>query len=320
MKRVYLTVYRSLGFTFLTGITLAILFFFTMMLFFAANSSWVAPTHLSPTSDKMLTFNNAYQQALQNVSTVEQAAAVAQRNLQFAQQRLGQYSHLGGTLSHNLGNLQSLTATKSRDLQASRAIDANLMRNQGEIDRALGAGLISVSEAAEQRAAVQNFHNSLTDSSVSVNSAMFGGASGVTQVAMQVGQAQADIANYQSQFDSSQQLLRPAQENLRRLQRSAYFNAYRNNGADYAFIPYENLDKAQVGQPVYACLLMVIVCHKVGKIDAVYSDEQQVEFPIFNVKFSRTMRGTIVGLTMDPENRNEMGSKLFFVGTKPLLF
>jgi hypothetical protein len=103
---------------------------------------------------------------------------------------------------------------------------------------------------------------------------------------------------------------------LETLNKTAYMAAMRN-GANLAFIPYENHKIAVTGEPVFDCLLTIAICHQVGTIRQIHNDEQMLDFPLFNVKLARTVRGFMVEL--DVTDKSAMSSSILFVG-KPLLF
>ena len=52
-------------------------------------------------------------------------------------------------------------------------------------------------------------------------------------------------------------------------------------------------------------------------IRKIYDDEQSVDFPIFNVRFSGVMRGIFVDV--NPTDDLAMRSSILFYGRKPLL-
>jgi hypothetical protein len=86
-------------------------------------------------------------------------------------------------------------------------------------------------------------------------------------------------------------------------------------GSNLAFVAYDNQQVARVGAPVYDCYLMIIACHQVGTVRHVYGDEQMIDFPVFNVRMIRTIRGFYVD--MDINYPRAMGSTVLFIH-KPL--
>lgn len=320
MKRVYLSAYRFFGFSFLFGISVTILGFFFLMLFFFANNSWIAPTILSPTSDRMLTFANAYQQAIQNVEALRGKKHAAQIEYFTALSTNRGYAALRFGLGKGHHTLLGLEGQKQDDLRRSAQLSRELRSNQEQIDRSLKAGLITSAEAARELATAQSFQNSLTDNKLSMTTASLGEQSARTQAAVNTEQSAALIAIKAKELELAEKVLASAETQLTRLRASSYYRAMAGNGANLAFVPYENRDKVNVGDPVFTCHLLLIACRKIGTVREILNDEQSVEFPIFNVRFSRSMRGTFAVLDIAPSEQDSMKDKLFFVNSKPLLF
>jgi hypothetical protein len=320
MKKVYLSAYRFFGFSFLFGISATILSFFFLMLFFLANSSWIAPTILAPTSDRMLTFANAYQQALQNVEALRAQKHSAEVEYATALLKYRGYAALQAGLGDGHRTMKRLEGQTHNDLRQSATLSRQLDRNRDQIERSLKAGLITSADAAGQLAAAQSFDNSLTGSQVSITSASLAGQTSLTQARVNAEEARASIEIKAKELELSEKVLASAETQLRRLEASSYYRAMAGNGANLAFVPYENRNKVSVGDPVFACRLLLIACRKIGTVKEILDDEQTVEFPIFNVRFSRTMRGTFAVLDIASEEQDSMRDKLFFVNSKPLLF
>jgi hypothetical protein len=110
--------------------------------------------------------------------------------------------------------------------------------------------------------------------------------------------------------------LKKAKAIMETLDDAAYMNILRNGGGNMAFLAYDNATNAKAGSPVYDCYLTIVACRQVGIIKKIYADEQLVDFPIFNVRFSRTVRGTLVEL--DLTDKTAMKSSILFFNFKPL--
>ena len=314
MKQIYLKTYRYLAFLLVGGLTLAIVTFFAMFTFFMFNSSWVAPTFLSATSDRMLTFSSAYQQASQNVAVLEAQLASSQSALGVAEKSVTEFRNLASNLRGTENTLNTLANEKRSNIAKS----GNIVANNGYNVESLKAGLITIDEYDGHRMAVQGFSNSITDSSVSLKAAQVGSATSNAQAHVQMLQAQADVVKARAEIAASSTSLINARNQLTRLQNSAYYQAFKGNGANLAFIPYENISGVKPGMPVYDCYALIIFCSQVGTVTNILNDEQSVEFPIFNVRFSRSLRGTFVTMNITQGNENSMHSKLFFFGRPPL--
>ena len=319
LKKFYLNSYRLMGFGFLSTISATILIFFMMMIFFLVNHSWVAPTILSNTSDKMLTFTSALTQSEQNVATLKITADEARQRMLLAQGTAAKMNNLVNKLQSSGSAIDHFTNVKNGDMVDTSKISNDLSRSNQYTQKALDVGIITAAEAAALRANTQNFHNSIADGNIGMHVATINANTGLVQAVTQQQQAALDVTTHEAEYKSATTLLTAAQKQLNDLHNTAYYNAYKSGGtANLAFLPYENADSVHVGDAVYDCYFVVAVCHKVGTISRIMNDEQLVEFPIFNVRFSRTMRGVFTTLTIDKGEEPSMHDKLMFVGGKPL--
>lgn len=318
IRKFYLQMYRLLGFSFLVGISGTIVVFFLLMLFFFFNASWIAPTILSPTSDRMLQFAAAFQQVGQNIETLKVAQWQAQRDVTFAKNASIQLHALSLSLNAYSATTTSVGGMKAGDIKSSYALATELDRVKDQTQKNVKAGLITNLDATQTLAAVQSFHNTATDADLALSQLRINVQAQSVQLAGQVAQSDNDILTKQETLVAATKSLQAATGEYNTLLETSYYRAYTQHGADLAFIPYDNLPAAKVGAPVYDCYLLVAACHQVGTIAKIYKDEQIVDFPIFNVRFSRTVRGVFVD--MDITKPESMKSLLVFVGHKPLLF
>src|SRR5207237_1636731 len=51
---------------------------------------------------------------------------------------------------------------------------------------------------------------------------------------------------------------------------------------DIAFVPYDNLDRAKPGAPLYACFVGPLFCKRVGRVTAVLPGEMSYKHPLHN--------------------------------------
>jgi hypothetical protein len=83
---------------------------------------------------------------------------------------------------------------------------------------------------------------------------------------------------------------------------------------DIAFVPYENLDRAKPGAPLYACWLGPLFCRKVGQITALLPGEMSYKHPLHN----HQLRGQPVQVQLTDKRYAER--KVLFAGGRPLWF
>jgi hypothetical protein len=105
-----------------------------------------------------------------------------------------------------------------------------------------------------------------------------------------------------------------AQQTVNAISTTPYALA-RAGSINLAFVPYDNSD-AVVGTSVFDCYLMFVGCRKVGTVKTVFTSEELVDFPVFNMRLNRTVRGNLVQL--DLEKPASVFSTVLFVGSKPL--
>jgi hypothetical protein len=87
------------------------------------------------------------------------------------------------------------------------------------------------------------------------------------------------------------------------------------NGKDnIAFVPYENLDRAKPGAPIYGCWLGPLFCKRVGSVVAVLAGEMAYKHPLHNSQ----LRGQPVQIQLTDVRDAER--KVLFVGGRPILF
>lgn len=80
------------------------------------------------------------------------------------------------------------------------------------------------------------------------------------------------------------------------------------------FVPYDNADSVETGDPLYSCLLTIVFCSRVGEVGKVIDGETTAVHPLF----SKPMRGIFVEANFDSAELAE--TELVHAGSSPLLF
>ena len=78
------------------------------------------------------------------------------------------------------------------------------------------------------------------------------------------------------------------------IRKSPWLRATERN-VTVAFVPYDNLDEARPGEPLYGCALQLVWCKRVGVITEVYEGEVQARHPARNAE----LRGVMVEIELD---------------------
>lgn len=99
---------------------------------------------------------------------------------------------------------------------------------------------------------------------------------------------------------------------LAEIRNSAYLRAFEES-LTIAFVPYDNLDAAEPGEPVYVCHVGLFICTEVGSVIQVLDGEVAGRHPIHN----RDIRGLMVELELDDPDAAEHTT--LHIGGKPFL-
>ena len=319
-NKIYMWIYRHTALLVIGSMFPTIVIFFLMMGFFFFNESWVAPTQLSLTSDKMLTFSQGYMQASQNVATLQGGVMSAKHDYDLAVANASKYKSASNTLASTNRTLSDSLNGKMADINDTRVLSNELNMRKSSIRNALKAGLITNSDAASQLSGIQTFHNLVNDGKTTSIATRSSAELSMTQLNIQAMAAQSDVTKARDILKLAQAQLAPANTQLKTLKSTVYYSIMTQGNANMAFVPYENLDNLSVGQPVFDCYLTIVLCYKVGTISSIQHDETTVPFPVMNIRFSRDMRGYFVLLNIDKGEEASMRSKLLFFGRKPLFF
>jgi hypothetical protein len=345
----YLLAYRAGSFLAISGSLIFLFGWAWIMIFFMCSSTWLSPTVLAPTSDKMLQFQNGYLTVTQQRSTALVAYNQAQRQIAFLQQQKNELEKLlqssqSATKAETKANARilengdSVIQQRLADHQSNETLQAGLETIRKQNESLLAAGLITRNDAIQNMLTTQSFANSVTDArswGLTLSQQM-DDLNRKRQTLLGTAKSVDAMTPVKAYYDIRQALLQNATElrtaedsgaaaknqldlannALGVLSQTAYMAALRD-GSNLAFIPYDNKQIAKEGAEVYDCMLTIMICHKIGTIHRIYHDEQVVDFPLYNVKLSRTVRGFMVEL--DVTDKSAMGSSVLFVN-KPLFF
>ena len=174
----YLLVYRTIAFTVITGSLVFLFSWLWIMVFFMFSTSWIAPTVLSSTSDKMLTFEGGLLtvSAQQGAAQVTYNTAVRQVDVLLQQKTelrvlLGKAEAAFKTEAASdklvIGGATAIAAQRQKDVRASEALEEQLVSVRSRTEELLTAHLITRDTATQNIAAIQSFNNTVTDGKTS---------------------------------------------------------------------------------------------------------------------------------------------------------
>lgn len=313
IKKLYLKIiYRPIGFSILWGSLLAGGGYGIIMMYFLFSHTWLAPTVLTVTSDRMLQFTQGYQAASQNMDTLNVTLHQAERDYVYSKQNVQLLELTKIDLDRFLNTTGSLSLEKSKQLATSYKLAKELDVLKQQVARSRAAGLVTNLEVVQSNTQVQEFENGLTDSSQAQASLFISTDSQLVQLDEQLRQAKNDVETKLETVEAATHSVTVAHAGMQFLMDSAYYQAYKGRGGNLAFVSYDNRKIAYVGAPIYDCYAMIVFCHQVGLVKRVYNDEQVIDFPMFNMRLSRTVRGFLVD--MEITNPKAMDSTILFVG------
>lgn len=337
LSKFILLSYRVVAITALYAVLLGMLGYVAVLGFYTVSTSWIAPTTVVPSDlkslgveDKIVASQNAI--ANLNLDISREQLSIRDFNSQRAELLALEpilSSAIQRTNEQNealAGQLARLGAEKERNLsQAAAALQDNAMLAE-RVEKDLAAGLITRTQAAQERMQLNQMRNNLTDgridevalrgtvldkttiseSDVEALAKQVELRSKVATLDMQIALAQKEIASDQSEIDQIDRAMDVVRD-------APYFHPASDKVAvNLAFVPYSNQAGIRNGAPVYDCYLNFVACRKVGAIAQVYPNEEKLQNPIFK----SDMRGFIVQLELD--NPVAARSKTLFVGGKPL--
>ncbi len=339
MYKWVVTLYRIFAILTLYAVLTGVLSYGFVMGFYALNTSWAAPVILSPADDKSLDFTQKLvtsKQTLEDVSldkkrlesnisemTLHRASLLAlEPELQAAIAREKSHARATGP------QLSQLDRQKQADNLKTQGVMAQVKEVEASIDKDLAAGLITKSDAATQRVALNQAQSSFTDSRINelllTDNVLEKTTTGTKSLDILDKQAElrSEIAQLDIALSLAEKQIREESQQIDRLKKALstakqtpyYLSVSGGNKIYFAFVPYDNQGGVSVGAPVYDCYLNMVMCRKVGVVKQVFTGEEHAIHPIFR----SDMRGFMIQMELDhPESAK---SKTVFLNRKPLFF
>jgi hypothetical protein len=344
LQRAYLLGYKTIGFGFLVSMVLGIAVYAFFLAFYSLSTSWAAPLTLSPAQEKVL----AYQPQVANLRAdldkqrIELATAQA-TVIALSKQARHVYdliARLNATIGYEAAQLDatskaidSALADKRLDIHQTERSTADVNKLLRYVDSELAAGLITSDQAAARRVGLQAALNAATDARAQAiqlqeqsrqlragAATLRGGSSSLVAIAS-VKQA-IDLTALSTQIEiqlvaateTAKALVESIAAHERVLfvaQAAPQFEAL-SHPVTVLFMPYDNVKRAELGEPIFDCYLSVIACRQVGTIEKLYEAEEYARHPLFKTD----LKGRLVGVKFTvPEAAK---SQVVFVGGKPL--
>jgi hypothetical protein len=349
LKKIYLTGYRLIGLTALMLITSALMFYTMTFGFFLFNTTWVAPTVLSPSDPKVIQARAELIRQSQFYDTATILRQTRMQELKVLEARESQLNFLKKSIdsainfevqaaTRSVGALDSLIKQKNiniADIGASLTkLDELILSN----DRELSARLITKDQWTARTISYSQLRATITSNQsealalveqrdmLSRSAATLGGR-GTSAMALDTVAKKLSIQNELNgvwvQMITKQSEVLAADQELARLamaeailDETPYAPVLKTGRLSVlGFMPYDNSYFKVENVDVYACRAIFLLCYKVGTVEKIYDDEQIIEFPIFNTRFTRTVKGVFV--EFDLTDTDASREQILFLGRKP---
>ena len=340
VNKLVVSTYKLVGFAVLTLIALALISYLGANVFYWFSTSWIEPTVIAPTDDRVLALST---QLLQQSSARDKVAAEladAERIMTMQKEFLdGARKALQDELADRKGELNRLLAL-DRSFASTRAEVANNGRaysnmSKHQLAAEYGAHFIDKQTAvagALQLSQIAQGNLNLAEKSVELykrraelsrETEALGAIVGqktasrhsieVLKILQDVKRAEVELAKARDNRVVLQRSLERYDKMVKTLSDSAFLRAV--DGKDnIAFVPYDNLDRVKPGTPLYGCWLGPLFCTRVGSVVAILPGEMSYKHPLHNSQ----LRGQPVQLQL--ANAHDAERKVLFVGGRPMLF
>jgi hypothetical protein len=333
------TAYRLLGFAILTIIVVVLIGYITTTAFFYWSDSWVVPTALSPTDEKIVSLQAQLAERQNQRDQTAVALDQAERAIVVQQAFQGEFakaikSDLDGRKAALERMHQLAAAAASTRLQIRRSNTAYASASQARMAQEWKAGLIdrtAMLSGKFQLAQITSSNLSLAERQAEYESraadleaqtrsleALLDNSHGVEAMSY-------DVLKIKQEYEASRLDTQKAIETrdtlrialaredklLGSLKQSSYLRAM-NDNAQVAFVPYGNLKDISKGASLYGCKLGMVLCHKVGTVMEILPGEVQFKHP----HRDKMLRGQMVELKL--EDGAAATDDVLFVGGRPL--
>jgi chaperonin cofactor prefoldin len=305
--------------------------------FYALNDHWVIPFIASPTNDKILSMTEKLveSQATLNALVVDRdrlETSLGDMRTTMTELRTldKQFKTALVTVATNNAKeepeLSTLNTKKAQDNAQTTEVMRQAEALGNKIDADLKAGLITKGDAIQAQTTLRTALNAATDGNVAEmllrQSVRSMNPTDVTNI--DTLSKEADLKNNlvlvtmavvsgEEQLATDKSQIVMLTDAIKLAQSSPNFLATKGN-VHFAFVGYDGAEYVGLAKPVYSCYLGMVVCHRVGYVTAIFTEEETAQNPLFKT----TMRGFLIQLNLtEPEAAKQ---KVLFIGHKPLLF
>ncbi|HUJ57948.1 MAG TPA: hypothetical protein VLX92_05635 [Kofleriaceae bacterium] len=340
LSRHVVTLYRMIGFGILTIIVCVLIGYIATTTFFYLSDSWVVPTVISPTDEKVVELDaqlaerrNNRDKLASDLDDAQRALAVQQAfQAEFAKAIQSDLDDRRAALAR-MEQLATAAASTRRSIRASNNAFASASQRRmaqeyqaGLIDRqTMLSGKFQLAQIsssnlslAERQAEYETRAVDLEAQVRSLEALLAGTASDaplsydVLKIKQEYETSKLEAQKAAETRDTLQAAVAREDKLLDALEHTSYLKALADH-AQVAFVPYENLKSIENGSSLYACKLGMVFCHQVGVVLEVLPGEVLFKHP----HRDKMLRGQMVELRLD--DRAAATDDVLFVGGRPLL-
>jgi hypothetical protein len=352
LNTVAVNAYKALGTVLLALILGGLVSYLGVQVFFFVNHSWLAPTVVSPTDPEILQLNAQLAQQAASRDKLLADRRDLESRLEQAERLLGTEKDfqerfrvaLGSERTARAKALSRLAALRQEYQEASREIaesnrayagmartrtealynarlverEEHLTANhqlaqmaQSNLSLAEGSAELQTKLEAVKRE-LDGFDASLAGKSTGLNTEVLLLEREYTRSVLEEARAQSERRHLTQSLKTLDEAVGRYDALLASIRSSPWLEAI-ERGLTVGFVPYENLENAGAGTPLYRCALKLVWCREVGMVGQVLQGEVTVKHPV-----RQTMvRGVMVELKLRDERwaRDE----LLLLGRPPLL-
>ena len=340
LQKTLVSAYRLLGFTILSIIVAVLVGYIATSAFYFVSDSWIQPMKVSRTDERVLALESQLVEQQNVRDRIVADLAHADRYIDVQQTYQAEFAK--AIRADLTGREKALDRTRelARQYQGARAKiqrsnKAYASASQKRMAQEYAAGLIDRSDMLsgkfqlaqitssnlslaerqaeyEERATELEAEAQALDAILSEN----GGDSALSYDVLKIKQEYELSRLETTKAIEGRVALQAALERqdavIEGLRRSPWLRALAE-GANVAFVPYENLDNVSVGVGVYGCALEMLWCDRVGKVLEVMPGEVTFKHP----HREKILRGQMVVIELSDGSAAE--DDVLFVGGAPLL-
>jgi Tfp pilus assembly protein PilV len=332
--------YKLVGFTVLTVIVLALVAYLGANVFYWFSSSWVEPTVIEATDERVLQLSaqlaqqsNSRDKIAADLADAERVIAMHEQFLDGARQALREQLDEGKGELLRLQQLgRSFVSTRAQVRASSAAFTGISRKRLGAEYRARLIDRESAVTGAMQLSQIAQGNLSLAERQLDINkrrddlrsqtetlAAILDHRQGgrhsleMLRTVQEIRRAEVELAKSRDLRDVLRKSLERFDKIVTTIESAPLLRAVAGKDV-IAFVPYENLDRATAGAPLYACWLGPLFCRRVGQVTALLPGEMLYKHPLHN----NQLRGQPVQVQLTDKRYAER--KVLFAGGRPLLF